>query len=202
LGKQQNTALLWTGENKVCRAAIYFRRDGRDFLQNHAQHLHVDGRGSVALCKNRKYDQNQSFGSRSDLETVHGSEREKVSRAGPPGRETSAVSVRARFKTSKINSQRVYPTAGFLATDNLDLVQKCLAGRDPASELSSDPRIEAYLRFSASNLLFSDDPIDRHGYLNCHLAYSRYRQSGSQESRFQTWRTIQEVLSRRRRNCK
>jgi hypothetical protein len=142
LGKQQNTALLWTGENKVCRAAIYYRRDGRDFPQNHAQHLHVDGRGSVALCKNRKYDQNQSFGSRSDLETVHGSEREKVSRAGPPGRETSAVSVRARFKTSKINSQRVYPTAGFLATDNLDLVQKCLAGRDPASELSSDPRIE------------------------------------------------------------
>jgi hypothetical protein len=63
------------------------------------------------------------------------------------GNETTAVSVRGRFKTSK-NSRRVYPTAGFLATDNLEQQSKAedLVRKYVTSSVRRDRWIPAALR--------------------------------------------------------
>jgi len=108
------------------------------------------------------------------------------------GRETSAVSVRARFKTSK-NSQRVYPTDGFLATDNLGpgtalipLTQGRFAFVD-SSEPFGDPRIAGYLQFLSSEL--SDDRL--RNFLRARYAYSVFQRLGTPESRRYAWSEIQ-----------
>lgn len=63
-----------------------------------------------------------------------------------------------------------------------------------SNELSSDPQIEAYLRFLTRELAFSGNPADLRRYLSAYVAYAEYRRSGSQAARFYTWYVITEAF--------
>ena len=104
-----------------------------------------------------------------------------MSRAAPPEKKPPARPSN-RGQTSKKLLQG-YSTHAGLATISL-------------KPLSSDTRIEAYLAFLRSELLFSDNPMDRRHCLLVHTAYVEFRRSGNQKDRYRAWAAIQKAASR------
>ena len=118
------------------------------------------GKRLVAVCENWQHRQNPRLGSGGNSETVHGSEGEKVSRAGPPGNGRGSTTTVEPLKLSRGDSMSPSLAAvnGNLepGTRLIPLTQGRFAFVD-SSEPFSDPRIAGYLQFLAREL--SEDGV-------------------------------------------
>jgi hypothetical protein len=140
-----------------------------------------------------------------------------MSRAAPPGNETPPGRGQATQWARSKKLAGEYLPHGYFASDYLSLLAERLSqgllspfhcsgctrlAIDPigfngrGQPLSSDTRLEGYLAFLGSELIFSDDPVGRRHYYFIHRAYAQFRRSGNQKDRYQAWVAINKACRR------